>query len=214
MNVQLKFLIVDDHAVVRQGLKHILQEEWAGATFGEAPNVAAMLPIFRKEAWNVVLLDINMPGRSGLDVLRDLKTEKPNVPVLILSGHPEDQYAVRVLKAGASGYLPKETASDELIKAVRKVLDGGKYVSATLAEQIASGLGKESEKMPHESLSDREYQVMRLIAAGKTPTQIAAELMLSVKTISTFRTRVLAKMGRKTNADLIQYALQHNLLDS
>jgi DNA-binding NarL/FixJ family response regulator len=212
MNVQLKILIVDDHIIVRQGLRHILHEEWAGATFGEAGSVAEMLPLFHKEKWDVVLLDINMPGRSGLDVLRDLKHEKPQIPVLILSGHAEDQYAARVLKAGASGYLTKETATDELIKAVRKVLDGGKYVSATLAEQLASGLVSEQQKQPHETLSDREYQVLCLLAAGKTPTQIAAELVLSVKTISTFRTRVLRKMQKKSNAELAHYALQHGLI--
>lgn len=214
MKVQLRVLIVDDHTVVRQGLKHILLEEWAGAVFGEAANVAEMLPLFRKQDWDVVLLDINMPGRSGLDVLRDLRQEKPQVPILILSGHPEDQYAVRVLKAGASGYLPKETASAELIKAVRKVLDGGKYVSAPVAEQMASGLARESDKLPHEALSDREYQVLCLLASGKTATEIAEELALSVKTISTFRSRVLAKMRKKTNAELAHYAIQHQLIES
>ncbi|HEX8237254.1 MAG TPA: response regulator transcription factor [Abditibacteriaceae bacterium] len=213
MNIKLKILIVDDHAVVRQGLKHILAQEWAGALFAEAQNVAQLLPLFRKEEWDVVLLDINMPGRSGFDVLRDLRQEKPHIPVLVLSGHPEDQYAVRVLKAGASGYLPKETAPDELIKAIRKVLEGGKYVSATLAEQLAFGLGRVDEKAPHETLSDREYQVLCLLASGKTTTQIADELMLSVKTISTFRTRVLAKMNMKTNAELTHYAIQNNLVN-
>ena len=213
MTIQLRILIVDDHAIVRQGLKHILLEGWAGAVFGEASNVAEMLPMFRKEKWDVVLLDINMPGRSGLDVLGDLRHEKPNVPVLILSGHAEDQYAARVLKAGASGYLTKETAPDELILAVRKVLSGGKYISATLAEQLASELGSEAKKQPHESLSDREYQVMCLLARGKTATEIATELSLSVKTISTFRTRVLTKMQKKTNAELAHYALHHKLIE-
>lgn len=200
--------------IVRQGLKHILQEEWAGALFGEASNVAELLPLFRKDKWDIVLLDINMPGRSGLDVLRDLRQEKPQIPVLILSGHPEDQYAARVLKAGAAGYLTKETAPDELIKAVRKALEGGKYISATLAEQLASGLSKEQQALPHETLSDREYQVLCLLAAGKTATEIAAELVLSIKTISTFRTRLLVKLNKKTNADLAHYAIQHKLLDS
>lgn len=213
MKSTIRILIVDDHAVVRQGLKHILLDEWAGAVFGEAGNVAELLPLFRKESWDVVLLDINMPGRSGLDVLRDLRQEKPLTPVLILSGHPEDQYAVRVLKAGAAGYLPKETAPDELIKAIRKALDGGKYVSATLAEQLASGLSGETHETPHAALSDREYQVLRLLASGKTPTQIADELVLSVKTISTFRARVLSKMNMKTNAELTQYAMKHELLE-
>jgi DNA-binding NarL/FixJ family response regulator len=213
MNIKLKILIVDDHAVVRQGIKHILAEDWVGAEFGEAQNVAELLPLFRKGTWDVVLLDINMPGRSGLDVLRDLRQEKPHIPILVLSGHPEDQYAVRVLKAGASGYLPKEMAPDELIKAIRKVLEGGKYVSAALAEQLAFGLGGDTQKAPHELLSDREYQVLCLLASGKTSTQIADELILSVKTISTFRTRVLAKMNMKTNAELTHYAIQNNLVD-
>jgi DNA-binding NarL/FixJ family response regulator len=213
MNINLRILIVDDHAVVRQGLKHILVEEWAGAVFGEAQNVSELLPLFRKATWDVVLLDINMPGRSGLDVLRDLRQEKPQIPVLVLSGHPEDQYAVRVLRSGASGYLPKETAPDDLIKAIRKVLEGGKYVSASLAEQLAFGLGGDNQKVPHETLSDREYQVMCLLASGRTSTQIAEELMLSVKTISTFRTRVLAKMNMKTNAELTHYAIQNSLVE-
>jgi DNA-binding NarL/FixJ family response regulator len=213
MNINLRVLIVDDHAVVRQGLKHILVEEWAGAVFGEAQNVSELLPLFRKATWDVVLLDINMPGRSGLDVLRDLRQEKPQIPVLVLSGHPEDQYAVRVLRSGASGYLPKETAPDDLIKAIRKVLEGGKYVSASLAEQLAFGLGGDNQKVPHETLSDREYQVMCLLASGRTSTQIAEELMLSVKTISTFRTRVLAKMNMKTNAELTHYAIQNSLVE-
>jgi DNA-binding NarL/FixJ family response regulator len=198
---------------VRQGLKHILLEEWAGAVFGEAQNVSELLPLFRKATWDVVLLDINMPGRSGLDVLRDLRQEKPHIPVLVLSVHPEDQYAIRVLRAGASGYLPKETAPDDLIKAIRKVLEGGKYVSASLAEQLAFGLGGDNQKAPHEALSDREYQVMCLLASGKTSTQIAEELMLSVKTISTFRTRVMAKMNMKTNAEITHYAIQNNLVE-
>jgi DNA-binding NarL/FixJ family response regulator len=154
-----------------------------------------------------------MPGRSGLDVLRDLRHEKPHIPVLVLSVHPEDQYAIRVLRAGASGYLPKETAPDDLIKAIRKVLEGGKYVSASLAEQLAFGLGGDNQKAPHEALSDREYQVMCLLASGKTSTQIAEELMLSVKTISTFRTRVMAKMNMKTNAEITHYAIQNNLVE-
>jgi DNA-binding NarL/FixJ family response regulator len=213
VNVSIRILIVDDHAVVRQGLKYILAEEWVGAVFGEAQNVVELLPLFRKQSWDVVLLDINMPGRSGLDVLRDLRQEKPQIPVLVLSGHPEDQYAVRVLKAGAAGYMTKESAPDELIQAIRKVLGGGKYVSAALAEQLASGLDRDAEKLPHETLSDREYQVLCLLGSGKTSTQVAEELMLSVKTISTFRTRVLAKMKMKNNAELTHYAIQHNLVE-
>jgi two-component system, NarL family, invasion response regulator UvrY len=210
---QLRFLLVDDHTIVRQGLKHILAEEWPGATFGEACNALELLPLFRRESWNAVLLDINMPGRSGLDVLRDLRSEKPGTPVLVLSAHPEDQYAVRVLKAGAAGYLTKESAPDELIKAIRHVMNGGKYVSASLAEQLALGLVQGSDKAPHETLSDREYQVLCGIASGKTVSQIADDLMLSVKTISTFRARVLAKMNMQNNAELTHYAIQHGLVE-
>jgi DNA-binding NarL/FixJ family response regulator len=213
MNITIRVLIVDDHAIVRQGLKHILADEWNAAVFGEAQNVADLLPMFRREKWDVVLLDINMPGRSGLDVLRDLHCDKPQTPILVLSAHPEDQYAIRVHKAGAAGYLTKETAPEELVKAVRKVLDGGKYVSASLAEKLALGLENSNAKAPHELLSDREYQVLCLLAAGKNPTQIAEELMLSIKTISTFRTRVLAKMNMKNNAELTHYAISRQLVE-
>lgn len=213
MGVNIRVLMADDHSIVRQGLKHILAEEWNGATFGEAQNATEALQMMRKNPWDLVLLDVNMPGRSGLDILKDLKQERPLTPILVLSAHPEDQYAVRVLKAGASGYLTKESAPDELIKAARKVLDGGKYVSAALAEKLAFGLGDRSEKAPHETLSDREYQVMCLMASGKSAGEIADELMLSVKTISTFRSRILTKMQMKTNAELTHYALQHQLVD-
>ena len=198
MNASIKILIVDDHAVLRQGLKHILAEEWPHAVFGEAGSVPELMQLLRKDSWDVLLLDINLPGRNGLEALKEIANDKAHLPVLVLSGHPEDQYAIRVLKAGAAGYMTKETAPDELIQAVRKVLAGGRYVSAALAEKLAFGLSDNSDKLPHEHLSDREYQVLCLVASGKTPTEIAEELTLSVKTISTFRTRILSKMDMKT----------------
>ena len=213
MNTDIRILIADDHALLRRGIKLILSEEWKRATFGEACNVVELLSLFRAENWDVVLLDLNMPGRGGLDVLPDLHHEKPQIPVLVLSAHPEDQYAVRVLKAGAAGFMNKESAPDELIKAIAKVRAGGKYVSASLAEKFASQLGKSAHCLPHETLSNREYQVLCLIAAGKTPTQIAEELILSIKTISTFRTRILEKMEMTSNAQLTRYAISHGLID-
>ena len=163
--------------------------------------------------FDLVLLDISMPGRGGLDVLKDLKSSNPMLQVLILSMHPEEQYAVRALRSGASGYLMKGSAADELLSAIRKVLSGGRYVSSSLAEKLAEALKDNTEKPIHETLSNREYQVMRMIGAGKTVTEIAAEMSLSVKTISTFRARILHKMNMKNNSKLTQYAIQNNLID-
>lgn len=213
MNPDIRILIADDHALLRQGIKLILSEEWKRATFGEARDAAELLKLFRAEDWDVVLLDLSMPGRGGLDVLPDLHHEKPQIPVLVLSAYPEDQYAVRVLKAGAAGFMNKESAPDELIKAIAKVRAGGKYVSAALAEKFASQLGNDGHRLPHEALSNREYQVLCLIAAGKTPAQIAEELILSTKTISTFRARILDKMNMTSNAQLTRYAISHHLVD-
>lgn len=213
MNADMRILIADDHALLRQGIKLILTEEWERATFGEARDAAELLKLFRAENWDVVLLDLSMPGRGGLDVLLDLHHEKPQIPVLVLSAYPEDQYAIRVLKAGAAGFMNKESAPDELIKAIAKVRVGGKYVSDSLAEKFASQLGKSAHQLPHEALSNREYQVLCLIAAGKTPTQIAEELILSIKTISTFRARILDKMNMTSNAQLTRYAISHQLID-
>jgi DNA-binding NarL/FixJ family response regulator len=213
VNADMRILIADDHALLRQGIKLILTEEWERATFGEARDAAELLKLFRAENWDVVLLDLSMPGRGGLDVLLDLHHEKPQIPVLVLSAYPEDQYAIRVLKAGAAGFMNKESAPDELIKAIAKVRVGGKYVSDSLAEKFASQLGKSAHQLPHEALSNREYQVLCLIAAGKTPTQIAEELILSIKTISTFRARILDKMNMTSNAQLTRYAISHQLID-
>jgi DNA-binding NarL/FixJ family response regulator len=209
----IKILIADDHPIVRQGLKQILTEEPDMGEFGEAKNSQETLDLVRKCDWDVVILDITMPGRGGLDTLKEIRTERPKLPVLILSIHPEDQYAVRALKAGAAGYMTKESAPDDLIKAIRKVLKGGKYISPSLAENLALFLERDDQKSPHENLSDREYQVMCMIAAGKKVKEIAESLSLSVKTISTYRARILDKMKMKSNADLIHYAIQNRLLN-
>jgi two-component system invasion response regulator UvrY len=209
----IRALIADDHAVVRQGLKQILGDTPEMLVAGEATNGQEVLDKVRAEPWDVVVLDISMPDRSGLDVLKQLRSERPKLPVLVLSMHSEDQYAVRVLKAGASGYLTKDSAPDELVKAIRKVVSGGTYVSSFLAEKLAFEIGTDSSRLPHETLSDREFQVLRLIAAGKSVTEIAAELYLSVKTVSTYRARMLEKMNLGTTAELIHYAMQNHLID-
>lgn len=210
---QLNILIADDHAVVRQGLKLILAEAFKKATFGEAQNAQELLDLLRSGIWNAIILDMSMPGTSGIDLLKQIKHEHPELPVLILSMHSEDQYAVRTLKAGAAGYLTKESASEELVNAIHKILRGGKYINASVAEKLVLNLNSATERPPHELLSDREYQVMSLIAMGKGVGQIAQELSLSVKTISTYRSRVLEKMNMKTNAELTHYAIQNNLVE-
>lgn len=199
--------------MVRHGLKQILADEFKKATFGEARNATEALNKIWKENWDVVVLDITMPGRSGLEVLREIKRAKPRLPVLVLSMHPEGQFAVRVLKRGASGYMTKESAPDELVGAIKKVLAGGRYVSPVLAEKLAAHLSDETNGSPQEKLSDREFQVLRLIASGKIVSEIAKELSLSVKTISTYRARILEKMGMKNNAELMHYAMQHQLVE-
>ena len=211
----IRVLIADDHAVVRQGLKQILGDTPEMVVAGEATNGQEVLDKVRAEAWDVVVLDISLPDRSGLDILKELQSERPKLPVLVLSMYSEDQFAVRVLKAGARGYLTKDSAPDELVKAIRKVVGGGTYVSGFLAEKLAMeiGIGTDSSKLPHETLSDREFQVLRLIAAGKSVKEIAAELYLSVKTVSTYRARLLQKMNLETNAELIHYAIQNRLID-
>jgi DNA-binding NarL/FixJ family response regulator len=209
----IRALIADDHAVVRQGLKQILGDTPEMLVAGEATNGQEVLDKVRAEPWDVVVLDISMPDRSGLDILKQLRSERPKLPVLVLSMHSEDQYAVRVLKAGASGYLTKDSAPDELVKAIRKVVSGGRYVSSFLAEKLAFEIGTDSSRLPHETLSDREFQVLRLIAGGKSVTEIAAELCLSVKTVSTYRARMLEKMNLGTTAELIHYAVQNHLID-
>lgn len=209
----MRILLADDHTVVRCGLKQILAEELKTAVFGEARNAQEVLDLVRKEQWDIVILDITMPGRSGLEVMRELRKLRPRLPVLVLSIHPESQFAVRVLKLGAAGYMTKESAAEELVGAIKKVLAGGRYVSAPLAETLAKDLSSSAVKPAQELLSDREFQVLRLISSGKNVGEIARELALSVKTISTYRTRVLEKMGLRNNAELMHYAMQHQLVE-
>lgn len=209
----IKVLIGDDHSIVRQGLRQILADGKGRYECGEAVNGQMVLDMIDKEHWDVVILDISMPGLSGLDILKEIKKNKPRLPVLILTMHSEDQFALRSIKAGASGYLTKDSAPEELIKAINKVMDGGKYVNQQLAEILAADIERNIEGPLHSTLSDREYQVMRLIASGRTAKQIADELALSVKTISTYRARLLEKMKMKTNAELTYYAIQNKLVE-
>ena len=209
----MRILITEDHAVVRQGLKLILADHFKKAVFGEARNATEALTLVWKEKWDVVVLDITLPGRSGLEVLKEIKRSRPRLPVLILSMHPEDQFAVRLLKAGAAGYLTKESAGEELVCAIKKVVGGGRYISPSLAERMASYLTIDVRKAPHERLSDREFLILRMIASGKQVSQIARELSLSVSTVSTYRARILGKMDMKNNAELTHYALQKGLVD-
>ena len=208
----MKILIADDHPVVRRGLKQIVAEIPGVAVIDEATNGWEVLAKVRTNEYDVVLLDISMPGKDGIDVLTQLKSEKSRLHVLVLSMHPEKQFAVRALRAGASGYLTKDSAPNDLVTAIQKVASGGKYVSPSLAEELVSTVQK-TEKLPHECLSNREYQVMCLFALGKTVTEMAGELSLSVKTISTYRSRILEKMGMKNNAELIHYAVTNRLID-
>ncbi len=208
----LKILIVDDHAIVRQGLKQVLREEFESAIIGEAGTAQGLLDAFQEQEWDAVVLDINLPDRSGLEVLKEVKGLRPALPVLMLSIHPEEQYAVRALKTGASGYLTKESAPEELVAAMRKVMGGGKYVSSSLAERLAVNLSADHDTPSPRGLSDREHQVIARIAQGKTVTQTAGELSLSIKTVSTYRARLLKKLRLKTTAQLIRYALDNQLV--
>ncbi|TFG89075.1 MAG: response regulator transcription factor [Candidatus Atribacteria bacterium] len=209
----IKILIADDHTMFREGLKHILAEYPDVVVTDEANNGQEVLDKIWKNDYDMVLLDITMPGMTGLEALKQLKNDRPKLPVLILSMHPEEQYAIRVLRAGASGYLTKESAPDELITAIRKISQGRKYITPSLAERLASEFETDSEKPLHDILSDREYQVLRMIAEGKTGKHIAKELSLSIKTVSTYRTRIMEKMNMKTNAEVMHYVIKHQLLD-
>ncbi len=209
---KIKILIADDHPIVRAGFKQVISDMPDMLVADEAGNGQEVLNLIGKKDYDLVLLDISMPGRSGLEILKDLKSEKPKLPVLILSIYPEEQYAVRALRAGASGYMTKASAANELIAAIRKISGGGKYISASLAEKLAFYLDGDATRPPHETLSDREYQVMLMIASGKTVTEIADELCLSVKTISTYRTHILEKMKMKNNAEITLYAVQNKLV--
>ncbi len=207
----IRVFIADDHAIVRKGFCQIVEETEGMQVVGEATNGDDVLAQVSKAEWDVLVLDLSMPGRSGLDVIQAVRDLNPKLPILVLSMHPEDQYAVRLLKNGIAGYINKETALDNLVNAIRKVVTGGKYVSEALAEKMAFDLTGPSDKGSHESLSDREYRVLCMIGEGKSVSQIAEELFISVKTISTYRTRILEKMSLNTTADLIRYAVENNL---
>lgn len=207
----IRVLIADDHAIVRQGLKQIVEESGEMRVVAEAANGADALYKMREIACDVVLLDISMPGKSGIEVLKQIKEEKPKLPVLILSIYPEDQYAVRLIKSGAAGYMTKETAPMEVVEAVRRVASGKKYISPTVAEMLANDIRAPEEKRPHEILSNREYQIFLLFASAKTATEIADTLALSIKTVSTHRSRILEKMHMHNNAELMHYAIENNL---
>jgi two-component system invasion response regulator UvrY len=208
-----KILIADDHELLRRGLKQILAEAFPELAVGEAADARQTLESVAKQAWDVVLLDINMPGRSGIDVLQDLKSLYPQLPVVVLSAFPEKDYAIRAFKLGASGYVSKQSASSELIAAVRKAMAGGRYVTPSLAEALAATVAGESPALPHEMLSNRELQVLRLVALGRHQKEIAAELSLSEKTIGTYRLRISRKLGLGTSVELARYATRHKLVD-
>jgi len=208
----IRVLIADDHAVVREGLKRIVAQNADMSVVGEAGTGHEVLAFVQIRECDLVLLDLSMPGKDGLDTLKELRAMKPHLPVLILSVYPEDQYAVRLLRAGASGYLTKESAPEELVAAIRKVSRRGRYVSASLAERLASMLDSSEDRPPHERLSDREYRVMIMIASGRTVGEIADSLCLSVKTVSTYRARALRKLAMKTNAEFAFYAMKQGLL--
>lgn len=212
----IRILLADDHSIVRKGLKQILQEEFPEANFEEAADGLELLRKARTFNADIIISDLSMPGRSGMDTLKQLKSELPATPVIILSIHPEDQYAIRVLKAGAQGYITKEAAPEELVKAVRQVLKGRRYITHSLAEKLAEAIGGHVQEyeMPHQSLSDREFYVLKMISSGKTVSEIAESLSLSVNTISTYRARILEKMNMHTNAELTHYAISNNIIST
>lgn len=207
-----RILIADDHSVVRKGLKQILHEHLGQVEVHEVEDAESLIKKVIDEEWDVVITDLSMPGRSGLDALQQIKSGFPKLPVLILSVHPEGQYALRVLKAGAAGYLNKDMATEELANAVRRVLAGRKYISPSVAEKLAVSLDKDASKLPHELLSDREFDVLKLIASGNSVTRIAEMMSLSSTTVSTYRARIMQKMGMKTNTDLTLYAMEHKII--
>jgi len=213
MKKPIRVLIADDHAIVRQGLRQILSDTPDLTVSGEAENGVQAVQMVRAGEWDVVLMDVSMPDRNGIDALKLIKKEYPRLPVLILSMYPEEQYAIRALKAGAAGYLTKQSAPELLVTAIRQVASGKKYVSPSLAEELANAIGDDSERPPHEKLSDREYQTLCMIASGKTPTEIAEALNLSVKTVSVYRARLLEKMNLRNNAELTHYGLKHGLAE-
>ncbi|MBU1099945.1 MAG: response regulator transcription factor [Bacteroidetes bacterium] len=209
----INIVMADDHAIVREGMKQIVSEEDDIKVVGEANDAEELFEVLRKVDCDIVILDLNMPGKTGLDALKDMKVEFPELPVLILSMYDEDQYGIRSLKAGASGYLRKVSAPDDLVLAIRKIVSGGKYISPALAESLANNIGSGKVMQPHEHLSDREYEVLCKIASGKTADEIAHEISISIHTVYSYRNRIMDKMQLKSNVELTQYAIQNKLLD-
>jgi DNA-binding NarL/FixJ family response regulator len=208
----IRILIADDHAIVRRGLKQLILEEYSSAEIGEAGDAEELVKKVMLEKWDVVICDISMPGRSGIDALKQIRQAAPKLPVLIMSMYPEDQYAVRALKAGASGYLSKDLIHDELMMAIRAVLRGKKFITPAIAEKLAETFSAKSHETPHHLLSDREFDVLKLLATGKTITEIANQLSINSNTVSTYRSRILEKMNMHSNTELIRYALENNLI--
>ncbi|MBI1804507.1 MAG: response regulator transcription factor [Ignavibacteriae bacterium] len=209
----IRILIADDHPLIREGFKRILKEHSDLSVVKEAQTGQEALEYVVKEKLDIVLLDIGLPDRNGIDVLKEMKKRRPKLPVLVLSMYPENRFAVRAIRAGAAGYITKESAAEELVKAIRKIVGGGRYISSTLADKLAGDLQTESTRAPHEILSDREYEILCLIASGKTVSEIGEKLHLSVKTVSTYRSRILEKMKMKTNAELTHYTITNRLVD-
>jgi DNA-binding NarL/FixJ family response regulator len=209
----IRILIVDDHAVVRRGLKNILSEQSDMKVVGEAGNADELMEFLRKDECDVIILDISLPGKSGIDIMKDLRVQYPKIPVLFLSMLPEEQFAFRAMKSGASGYLSKGSPTEELVRAIRKIMAGKKYVSQEFAERLAMGFDPKDERLPHELLSQREFEVLRKLASGKALSEIAVDLFLSVKTVATYRSRLLEKMNMQSNADLVRYAIEHKLIE-
>ena len=209
----MNILIADDHELIREGLKKVLLKQTDLKVVGEASNTVEMFNLLGQEDVDIVILDISMPGRTGLDSLTELKSRFPKVRALILSMHPEERFAVRALKAGASGYMTKESAAQELVQAIRKIAGGGKYISSSLAEYLAMEIGSDNDRQLHELLSNREYEIMIMISVGKSVGKIAEELSLSINTITSYRSRILEKMNMKSNAEIIRYAVKHQLVD-
>ena len=213
MTEKIRVLIADDHAIIRQGLKQILSDTEDLEVTGEADGGVPAVQMIREHQYDVVLMDVSMPDRNGIDSLKLIRKENPRLPVLMLSMHPEEQYAIRALRAGAAGYLSKQGAPEQLVTAIRQVAAGKKFVSAAVAEELANAIGEDFDKPPHEKLSDREYQTLCMISSGKTLTQIAEQLNLSVKTVSVYRARLLEKMKLRNNAELTHYGLKHGLVE-
>jgi len=207
----IRILIVDDHAIVRRGLIQILADE-QDINVSETADPHEAVSLIRKRVWDLVVLDLDLPGKSGLDLLKEMKRERPRLPVLILSFYPQDQFAMRTLRAGAAGFMSKDAAPEELVKAIRKIVRGGKYISEQVAESLVSDLNTKAKETPHEVLSDREFQILRLFGAGKTVKDIAEQLSISTPTVSTYRARILKKTGMKTTAEMVRYAIQSRLV--